>query len=523
MAKLKILLATILLFAICLIPNASAKYVMAASEDEVVTKGVYIDSIHIGGMTVKEAEQTVKDYVSNLQSKTITVNIDGNNEMITLGDLNYHYEKNNYIEEALEIGRYGNLIKRYKELKDIEDSNLIYKLNFTIDDEKLTEFIDTKGSQYNIPAVNATVSRVGGQFVYTNESKGRKLEAKETIASIKAAIFDTWNQENITITATVTDDEPLYTRALVERTNTKIGSFSTTYTNSSEDRAGNLANGARLINNTVLYPGDVFSAYEKLTPFTTANGYFEAGAYDNGKVVDSIGGGACQVTTTLYNAILLAELEVVERASHSMTISYADLSRDAAIAGTWKDLKFKNNMDVPVIIEVYTSGRTITFNIWGEEARDTANRKIKFESVTLSEKEPGPDVVTEDPTKPVSYRETTQAPHTGYTAELYKIVYENGVEVSRTRVNKSTYNASPRYITVGTMVEEEPEIKDENLLPETNPKDEKGNPKGELPNTENPNIEKPDVENPNNELPIEEIPGAPADLDDQVIDSSNDI
>lgn len=518
MGKIKILLATILLFAICLIPSVSAKHAMAASEDEVVTKGVYIDSINISGMTIKEAEQAVNDYVSDLQSKTITVNIDGNNEIITLGDLNYHYEKNNYIEQALEIGKDGNLIKRYKELKDIEESNLIYKLSFTIDDEKLTEFIDAQGSQYNVPAVNATVSRVGGQFVYTNESKGRKLEAKETIAAIKSAIFDSWDREDIVITASVKDDKPLYTRELVERTRTKIGSFSTTYTNSSADRAGNLANGARLINNTVLYPGDVFSAYEKLTPFTTANGYYQAGAYDNGKVVDSIGGGACQVTTTLYNAILLAELEVVERAPHSMTISYADLSRDAAIAGTWKDLKFKNNMDVPIVVEVYTSGRTITFNIWGEETRDTANRKIKYESVTLSEKAPGPDVVTEDPTKPVSYRETTQAPHTGYTSELYKIVYENGVEVSRTRVNQSTYNASPRYITVGTMVEVEPEIKDENLLPETNPKDEKDNPKGELPNTE-----EPDIDNSDNELPIEEIPGDPADHDDQIIDSSNDI
>ncbi len=511
MAKIKILLATILLFAICLIPNISVKHVLAASEDEVVTKGVYIDSIHIGGMTVKEAEQAVNDYVSNLQSKTITVNIDGNNEVITLSDLNYHYEKNNYIEEALEIGKYGNLIKRYKELKDIEESNLVYKLNFKIDDEKLAEFIETKGNQYNIPAVNATVSRVGGKFVYTNESKGRKLDEASTIALIKESIFDSWNGEDIFITATVVDDEPLYTRELVERVNDKIGSFSTTYTNSSADRAGNLANGARLINNTVLYPGDVFSAYEKLTPFTTANGYYEAGAYANGKVVDSIGGGACQVTTTLYNAVLLAELEIVERAAHSMTISYADLGRDAAIAGTWKDLKFKNNTDVPVVIEVYTSGRTITFNIWGEETRP-ASRKIKFESVILSETAPGPDVITEDPTKPVSYRVTTQSPHTGYTAELYKIVYENGVEVSRTRVNKSTYMAAPRYVTVGTMVEEEPEIKDENLVPDTDPKDE------------NDKIENPKDELPNDELPIEEIPGDSSDLDNQGdVDTGEDI
>lgn len=513
MSKIKILLATILLFAICLLPNTSVKHVLAASEDEVVSKGVYIDSIHIGGMTVKEAKQAVDDYVSAILSKTITVNIDGNNEVITLGDLNYQYKENNYIEEALEIGRHGNLIKRYKELKDIEESNLVYKLEFTMDDEKLAEFINTNCSKYNVPAVNATVSRVGGQFVYTNEAKGRKLDVEATIASIKEAISDSWNKEDITITATVVDDEPVYTRALVERTKTKIGTFSTTYTSSSADRAGNLANGARLINNTVLYPGDVFSAYEKLTPFTTANGYFEAGSYANGKVVDSIGGGACQVTTTLYNAVLLAELEIVERAAHSMTISYADLGRDAAIAGTWKDLKFKNDKDVPVLVEVYTSGRTITFNIWGEETRDTANRKIKFESVIISEKAPGPDVVTEDPTKPESYRVTTQSAHTGYTAELYKIVYENGVEVSRTRVNKSTYMASPRYVTVGTMVEEEEiEETDKNIVPDTNPTDGEDN-KG-----------KPTDKVPEDEIPVDENQSNETDLDNQeIVDTSEDI
>ncbi len=134
-----------------------------------------------------------------------------------------------------------------------------------------------------------------------------------------------------------------------------------------------------------------------------------------------------------------------------MTISYVDLSRDSAIAGTWKDLKFKNDTDSPIVIEAHTSGRTITFNIWGDETRDTKNRTIKFETVVLDEKAPGADVVTKDKTKPLTYELTTQSAHTGYVAELYKIVYENGVEVSRTRVNKSSYNASPRYVTVGTM------------------------------------------------------------------------
>lgn len=441
------------------------KTILLDNMDDTIANGVYVDSIHIGGMTVSEAKQRIESYVNEQRSRTITIDFNGNQEAISLQDLGFNYKKNDFITESSLIGKHGNLIKRYKELKDVETNNLVYSLEYYLDEEKLMEFVSYNSELYNVLAVNATMKRVAGSFEYTDEQSGIKIEEETTIAAVKNAIFNNWNQQNIVLAAHVIIDEPLYTREMVERADDKLGSFSTTYTSSSADRAGNLANGAKLINNTVLYPGEVFSAYEKLTPFTVANGYFEAGSYANGKVVDSIGGGACQVTTTLYNALLYSELEIVERAAHSMTISYADLSRDAAIAGTWKDLKFKNNKDVPILVEVYTQGRTITFNIWGEETRE-ANRSIKFETVILNEVKPADDVITEDATKPVSYRVTTQSPHTGYTSELIKIVSIDGQEVERSRVNKSTYLAAPRYVTIGTMIEEI-EPKDQIIIPET--------------------------------------------------------
>jgi hypothetical protein len=163
-----------------------------------------------------------------------------------------------------------------------------------------------------------------------------------------------------------------------------------------------------------------------------------------------------------------------------MTISYVDLSRDAAIAGTYKDFKFKNNTDVPILIEATTKNRTITFKLWGKETRDTEKRKVKFETKVISETPPPKEVITKDPTQPETYRKVTQSAHTGYKAELYKVVYENGVEVSRTLVNKSNYSAAPKYIIVGTkkvedkkddkdttkeIEEEEPPVSDEPLDP----------------------------------------------------------
>lgn len=454
MRKKQIAVQVLLILTFCLFSVLINPKTALAAENDVITKGVYIDSVDISGMTKEEANTAIDEYFNGLKDKTITVKVDTNNESIKVGALGYEYEKNNYIDEALQIGKSGNLIKRYKELKDTAEGKLVYNLEYKIDDKKIKKFVKDKLTSYNVKAVNATVTRKNGQFVYTDDVVGMKVNSSKTLELIKSSIMNQWNKEDILVEASIDKDIPKYTRELVEKCNALLGTYYTTYTTSSSNRAGNLANGAKLINNTVLYPGEVFSAYEKLTPFTTSNGYYEAGAYNNGMLVDSIGGGACQVTTTLYNAILLSELEVVERAAHSMTISYVDLSRDAAIAGTWKDLKFKNNTDAPIVVEAYTQGRTITFNIWGDETRDKKNRKIEFKTVVISQKAPGKDVVKEDPKQPVGFQEVTQSSHTGYVAELYKIVYENGKEVSKERVNKSIYNASPRYITVGTKVEE---------------------------------------------------------------------
>lgn len=456
----------------------SAFYASAA-EKNTITKGVFIDEVDVGGMTDIEAEEAINKFVDELRSKEIFIRVDDNTISATLGELGYSYKINDAIDQALSLGTSGNLIKRYKDLKDIAHGGITYPLEFTLDENKVRDFISTKATEFNVEPVNASVSRKNGKMIYTDHILGKKVDVDATVMNIVDIITNSWDRKNLTVDAHMEDVAPIYTRDIVEKCNTILGSFTTEYTDSAEGRAANLANGARLINNSVIYPGEIFSGYEHLAPFTQKNGYYVAGAYSKGKVIDSIGGGACQVTTTLYNAALEAELEIVQRQEHSMTISYVGLSRDAAIAGTYKDLKFKNNTDVPILIEAYTKGRKITFNIWGHETRDTENRRIEFETRILSETPPPPDVIEEDPTKPITYRKVTQSAHTGYKTELYKVVYEDGVEVSRTLINKSNYAPAPRYITVGTMeiTEEDnklekPEDNNEDSGTEQNPQED---------------------------------------------------
>ena len=172
-----------------------------------------------------------------------------------------------------------------------------------------------------------------------------------------------------------------------------------------------MRNGASKINGSIIYPGEEFSVHDAVVPFNAENGYELAGSYENGTTVETYGGGICQVSTTLYNAVIRAELEITERSAHSMIVSYVEPSMDAAISGEYKDLKFKNSTKYPVYIEGYTDGGIIHFNVYGKETRD-ANREVEFVSETTGETDPGVKYVA-DGTLQIGTISTQQSAHIG--------------------------------------------------------------------------------------------------------------
>ena len=174
-----------------------------------------------------------------------------------------------------------------------------------------------------------------------------------------------------------------------------------------------------------------------------------AGSYENGQVVETYGGGICQVSTTLYNALLFAELEIVERYPHSMLVNYVDPSRDAAIAGDTKDLKFKNNQETPIYLEGgIDSSNQLRFTVYGKETRDE-NRTLEFVSETLAEEEYEVKY-QEDPSAALGSVTYEGSPHTGKSARLWKVIYVDGKETDRQQINESHYNKSDQIIKIGT-------------------------------------------------------------------------
>ena len=418
------------------------------ASDRTIADNIYIGDIAVGGMTEAQATEAVNDYVKSLGDTEFTLTVDDKSVVAKASDLGVEWSNPVLVQDAMDVGRTGNLIERYKSKKDLEHENLVYDITYTADKDKVTQFLEANTADMNQDAINYGLKRENGVFSIVDGQNGVAVDVDKSADEIVSYIEDTWSQSDASIELTADVVEPEGTKEQLARVKDVLGTYTTDFSSSSAGRTQNVRNGASKINGHVIYPGEQFSVYEAVNPFTAENGYELAGSYENGTTVQTYGGGICQVSTTLYNAVIRAELSIDERFCHSMIVSYVQPSMDAAIAGTYKDLKFTNNYDFPVYIEGYTNGGQITFTVYGEETRP-ADRKVIFESETTSKTEPETKFVASD-AHGIGYVNTDQNAHTGYTAKLWKIVKENGVEVSREPYNNSTYNASPKIVTVGT-------------------------------------------------------------------------
>lgn len=427
-----------------------------ANEKNTIISGIYMGDMPIGGKTVEEAEAMVDGYVEGIINNTITLElVNGNEVTITPAEIGFYWSNRDVIKEAASIGKKGNIVQRYKAEKDVQFENKRLPIEFDVDREIIKNILAEQCSVYNVEAQNATLSRENGEFVIHKGQTGCKLDEEASLTLICDYLTGgSWNGQDAVIELAVVEDVPLGSEEELSKVKDVLGSFSTSFKTSGSSRSANVRNGCALINGTTLYPGEEFSTYEAVSPFSTDNGYYMAGSYLNGQVVDSLGGGICQVSTTLYNAVLLSELEVTERHNHSMIVTYVDPSADAAIAeSAGKDFRFVNNTDAPIYIEGYTTDdKQIGFVIYGEETRDSSHR-VSYESEVVSKTYPDTEIIYTDASAPVG-SVSVQSAHIGYKANLWKVVYENDQEVSREMINSSSYKMVPRSATVGIATED---------------------------------------------------------------------
>ena len=416
--KMRVLLVMLIAFACCFLAEP------VKADDRTALDGIYVEDISVGGMTEEQITQAVNDKIEQLKPSVINLSAGEQNAQVTAGDLGLSCANPEVAREAVTIGQEGNVLKRFLTQNRLKKGETVtFSLKYTVDGEAARQAVENNTAVLNREATDATLTRENGEFIVNPGQTGCSVNVDESTAKVVNYLTTSW-RGGIGGVELVTEETPAGGNpeqlALVKDL---LGEGTTEYGNGTSGRKQNVAVGAEKINGAL------------------------AASYEMGKVVDSYGGGICQVSTTLYVAVLKAELEVTERYSHSMIVHYVDPSMDAAIAEGLKDLKFINNTDAPIYIEASADGSTLHFAIYGHETRDP-NRTVRYESETTSTEDPMPSL-TEDANASFGTIEQTSYGYQGSTARLWKIVNDNGNE-TKEQVNSSTYRMTSDVYTVGT-------------------------------------------------------------------------
>lgn len=426
-----------------------------AYADTKIASNVSIGTVDVSGMTSKEAEDAIRDYADEVSQKQITLRTEDASIKTTAADLGFTYDCGDSVNTAVSYGHKGNLIERYRQKLQIDSGEKKQlSLSTAIDESKVRDFLKANEASLVKEPVDGTLKRENGGFTFVAGKEGHSLDLDSSVEAVSEFVSSGKCNDSDTVTLVTKAKKPRGTEEELQAVKDVLGTYSTDFSTSSAARAQNVENGASKINGTLLYPGESFSVAKALNPMTAENGYAPAPSYENGTTVETYGGGICQVSTTLYNAVIRSELKVLTRAAHSMLVHYVQPSEDAAIAGFAKDFQFENSLDYPVYIEGVTSGGIITFTVYGKETRDPS-RTVEFESETLETIDPE-TTFTADSSLPVgTVSRTGSSPKSGLKACLWKIVKENGKEVSRTAINHSTYAPTNTSYVVGTKSDSE--------------------------------------------------------------------
>lgn len=416
------------------------------TEETLVYDNIYIGPNKVGGMSEAEIKSDLAERLESYKEIKLELTSDDKSVEVSLGDLGLTMQNMEELaEKAVNYGKEGSVWKRFKEIRKLEKEAVVLEEQFVLADDA-EEVLEKKTAKLERKAVDATIKHSGSGFTITEAIEGKRINLEESVEEIITYLNEGWEYEDAQVELVQEVEEPEIKGSDLESIQDVLGSFYTVAGGGT--RLQNLERAAQLLNGTIVMPGEEISVEALTKPYTTDNGYVEGTAYENGQIVTSVGGGLCQVSTTLYNALLYAEVEIVERCAHSMQVNYVKPSRDAAIAEGLKDLRFKNNYDTPILIEGYVDGNNyLRFYIYGKETRPE-NRSVEYESEVVENTDYETKYVA-DTDSALGSLNTEGTGIDGMVAKLWKVVYEDGKEVERTTMNNSTYSASTVTVNVG--------------------------------------------------------------------------
>lgn len=414
----------------------------AAAHEGRIYPGISIGGIEIGGMTRQQAAALAEAMAAARLTRRMIVRVDGEPLNFTYEQLGLVAHTDEAIAQAYAWGHSGAIWQRVLARLELLRHPVNVDIRYSWDRAAATSVLAPLVSKLDATPQDAEVTVRDGHVVLTRPSRdGRALDLQVSAARIREAL-DAGADE---VEAVVEVTPPQFTTENARDLQAPLTSY-TTKIAGVENRLFNITLAASFIRGTILAPGEVFSYNRVVGPRTTARGFKEAPVLIDDELVPGDGGGVCQVSSTLFNVALLADLEIVSRANHSRPVAYLPVGRDATVNYGALDLQFKNTTGHYLMLWARVVGRHLTFIAYGTP---TPGKTV---TIVVSEQEviPPPDgTVTKQDPELEEGKVVTREAQPGYKVRTYRVVSVNGEVVRRDLVTTSFYRPVARTIKIG--------------------------------------------------------------------------
>ena len=422
-------------------------------------QGTKIDGIEVGGMTLDEAYAAVSASLpEEPEDVAVKLNVEGKLFPVDFTDVTFEYNAKEVVDEAYKLYRPTSddpdeLAACYNAIQQLKVTPVEYETAYSVHidgiAEKVHEVLDPLLDQF-ATTKDASIEEFDPEtkeFTITKEQTGYVLDVDGAIQGVKD-LFDKKKYSGMVKVPTVLK-EPEVTEELLREQFGLVSEFSTKCS-SNTNRNNNISQACKYISGTILQPGEQFSFNKVVGVRTYERGFREATVILGGQYEQGLGGGICQVSSTLYNAVAKADLKVVERNNHAWPSDYVLTGCDATVDYPALDFKFENNTDFQVIVVMWFKDNTVYAEIYGKKLPD--GQYIKLESNIISTTSAGPNEYVEDKTMPAGQQKTLRAAHQGQTARIYKVWFDkDDKEIKREEYYTTSYKAFGTRIAVGTL------------------------------------------------------------------------
>ncbi len=373
------------------------------------------EGISLDGKNKKDIQAIINQKITELDQKSLTYIFQNDKQTYTWKDLGINYKEKDIIDKIFKEQE-GNAINRYKMRKQAENGELKrnYKLTPQLNTTAYKSFMKDKYNETLKNPVNAELSIEGTTVTISQSQNGEKIDKEKLTDLTRQAI--TSGTSDVTLPVTLL--KPERSTEDIQKMGIKevIAEYSTPMAGRNGNQSFNVNKSANTLSGVIVAPDETFSFNGRVGVTDAAHGYKSAAVYSQGKVIQSAGGGVCQVSSTLYSAALRADLGIVSRSNHSMPVNYLPLGQDAAVADYGPDLKFKNNTGNHIYIQAFSNGGSITTRIFGTNT----GKNVEVSSQVISR--------TNDKITAVTYKKVTQ----------------NGEVISNGQISRSVYKSAPK-------------------------------------------------------------------------------